>query len=110
LVFNKQFILSSNQFYYLTKNNGKDINEKAFESVLKKCPNIKSLDIYSENLNEKTLKLITKYCLRLNEIHFYINGINEETVRQFGEKCGQKLKKFVSIIEKTIEMITNTRL
>ena len=78
-VFQRQYKLS----IAINENNGNYLSQmyrkgriylKAFESVVKKCQNLKSIDLMSymtdnNEDNNKMIELIVKYCHNLNEIY-----------------------------------------
>jgi len=68
------------------------VDEKAFESVLKKFKFINKIWIYSAKNNGTVLQLITKYCNYLKVIKFDFRKIGKRSLAQFGQKCGQKLR------------------
>ena len=87
----------------------KRVNIKIFESVLKKCPNIRKI-LSSENAinEEEVFEAIIKYCNQLNEIESdFANLI--ETVDRFCTKFGPKLKKINFIPNKsTVQKLLKT--
>ena len=74
--------------------------QKPIESLLKKCPNIQSIDLiefHSNNnqISKLMLQIITKYCNHLIEfkgMSNYINNSNES--QEFCRNFGPKLKQF----------------
>ena len=69
-----------------------DIN--AFESVLKKCPNIRKILSAENAINEEEVfEVIIKYCKQLNEIESDFENLKTETIDEFCTKFGPKLKK-----------------
>ena len=62
---------------------------KAFESIVKKCPNIKSFEDYFTN--DSQIDLILKYCNNLNEFDSDLLQISDQKRDSFAAKFGQKL-------------------
>ena len=97
LVFNKQFAIELNSY----KQNAKNVLEqlfrrndrlyidmKALESVVKKCPNISSVDIISNFEGQEVLSLIGRYCPNIKSLT--CNGINN--ISDFIRDNGHKLE------------------
>ena len=59
------------------------------ESVLKKCPNITKVYLYSE-VKSEVLSLIGRYCSRLKSLTFYTNGVDD---LDFAQSYGHRLKE-----------------
>ena len=79
----------------------KSCHYKPIESLLKKCLNIQSIDlfrIYSNNsqISKLMLQMITKYCNHLIEFKVLRFDSNECESQKFCRKFGQKLKYFRS--------------
>lgn len=67
---------------------------KTFELLLKKCPNIRSIDLQNGFKNrELVFELIIKYCNHLNEINSNFNGFSKNLIKNFFNKFGPNLKK-----------------
>ena len=66
---------------------------KSLEILLKKCPNIKSIELKpcAECDYNPVFRLITKYCNNLREIDLCKNRINDENIEEFQQKFGQKI-------------------
>ena len=74
---------------------------KPIESLLKKCPNIQSIDLtqfHSNNnqISKLMIQMITKYCNHLIEFKGMSINTNECESQEFCRKFGQKLKYFGS--------------
>ena len=74
---------------------------KPFESVLKKCPNIQSIDlsriqINNSQISKLLLQMITKYCNHLIDFKGISINSNECESQEFCRKFGQKLRYFCS--------------
>ena len=106
LVFNKQFSLelfyTDNQSTIKSHNLSKllrrvdkyeyKVKTKALESVLKKCPNIRRIEIGRDvNFNEEGLSMIGELCPRLNSIKFIRSIIDIHL--SFAKKYGHKLEE-----------------
>jgi hypothetical protein len=109
-IFNKQYSIQINSKPYAPKNNNclnklmksrrnqnnyyKEIDLKAFESVLNKCKFIDNIDVKEREFQNKrqVLELITKYCPNLKSIAFSFNEIREQTLSEFGLKLGPNLR------------------
>ena len=73
------------------------IELKSLEVLLKKCPNITSIELKKADYIEKcdyneVFRLITKYCDNLREINFWENEINKKNIEEFQRKFGPKIK------------------
>ena len=70
---------------------------KAFESVLRKCPNISSIGIQNRKFdffnNDKMIQLITDLCKNLNEIDLDFNSFTNVKYNAFVAKFGSNLRK-----------------
>ena len=71
---------------------------KQIEALLKKCPNIASMDLYGferkyRNNSKLMLQMITKYCNHLIEFKGISLETNDCETREFCKKFGPKLKK-----------------
>ena len=95
-VYTKQFeiILKPYKVEYKNVKTGTDsrrqVNEQHLESVLKKCPNIKRVDLYLA-LNSSVLSLIGRYCHRIKSLaHVYSN---EDKALDFFRINGHKLEE-----------------
>ena len=70
------------------------IDLKSLEVLLKKCPNITSIEL-NETEEEcdynPVFRLITKYCNNLREIDFGENQINDENIEEFQRKNREKI-------------------
>ena len=71
----------------------KTLKIKTLESVLKKCQNIKTLEMLRFTDSEKEINLFIKYCHHLNEIKLDFDELNHQLIEQFFDKFGPKLKK-----------------
>ena len=70
-------------------------DSKSLEVLLKKCPNITSIELRDFNLNydyNEVFRLITKYCNNLREIEFSTNKISDENIEEFQQKFWPKIK------------------
>ena len=72
---------------------------KAIESLLKKCPNIQSIDLNhfpanNRQISKLMLQMITKYCNHLIEFKGKLLNSNECESQEFCRKFGPKLKYF----------------
>ena len=70
------------------------IDLKSLEILLKKCPNITSIELkksFGRYDNNQVFRLITKYCNNLCEFDFEGNEINDEYFEEFQRKFGQKI-------------------
>ena len=98
LVYNKQFAIEFN--YYESKHNLRRLvrichpiailKRQELESILKKCPNITSVNIGFTNICNKELSLFGQYCPRLKSLRFCVRG--EEDL-DFGRQYGRKLEE-----------------
>ena len=74
----------------------KTINKKAFQCVLKKFKNIKSLNICDQiRVDNSVIELIANNCHHLQELIIdakSFNNIDESYIRLLGQKCGPNLK------------------
>jgi len=74
------------------------LHKYSFESLLKKCFNINSIEFNWKCIcDEQTLLLIAKYCSHLQRFTFSSNNgfsLSDEVLSQFGRACGQKLRHF----------------
>ena len=82
------------EYNYLYKGN-KVFDLELLEKLLKKCPNITSIDM-REHLEKcdynEVFRLITKYCNNLRQIEFWDNEISDENFKEFQRKFGPKIK------------------
>ena len=63
------------------------LNEEYFESVLKKCPNIKKVIILNISTESEDLSLIGLYCHRIKSLTFLINFVEDLSFfRMYGHK------------------------
>ena len=69
------------------------IDLKSLEVLLKKCPNITSIELkpYAKCNYKEVFRLITKCCNNLREIDFLENEINDENIEEFQQKFGPKI-------------------
>ena len=72
---------------------------KAIESVLKKCPNIQSIDLHyfpanNRQISKRMIQLFTKYCNHLIEFNGRLLINNEWESEEFCRKFAPKLKYF----------------
>ena len=71
-------------------------NIKTLEIILKKCPNIQSIDFERKQIQGKNILLtIGKLCPKLQEINFYEASVdvNDEGVKQFAQMIGPQIIK-----------------
>ena len=118
LVFNKQFVIeildaeyhekvnklhefwdskkryNSSEKLYKFGYNGRELNVKAFESVLKKCPNIKKLNVELKG-NNQVLSMIGQYCPNIKSLKYrrIYPSIEEDIVLSFFRINGHKLEE-----------------
>ena len=76
----------------------KSCYQKPIESLLKKCPNIQSIDLtkfHSNNnqISKLMLQMITKYCNHLNELIGISLNTKDFEPQEFCLKFGSKLKE-----------------
>ena len=84
------------EYKYLYIEN-KYITLKSLEVLLKKCPNITSIELSEVDGicdYNPVFRLITKYCNNLREIDFEGNEINNKNLKAFQRKLGQNIKYF----------------
>ena len=74
------------------------IDLKSLEVLLKKCPNITSINLKKVNLDfrkecdyNEVFRLITKYCDNLRQIKFGNQKISDENIEEFQRKFGPKI-------------------
>src|ERR1700712_2157133 len=100
-VLQKQYELTIDKIFerLLSKNNKIDL--KLVESLLKKCPNLRSLKFsyyWGKGYNySKTIKLVIKYCDNLVEFEFPFIKVNKTDFKAFHTKFGPKLKSLKAI-------------
>ena len=85
---------SDNSFLYIEDKTNRKITLKSLEVLLKKCPNITSIQV-KENKNfnyNPVFRLIVKYCDNLREFDFGNNKANIGNITQFLRKFGPKIK------------------
>ena len=102
-------IRDKKDYYYYIENQNFD----SFEALLKKCPNITSLELdahdlsYSEYNSDKineVFRLIIENCNNMNEFIAF-NDMNESNYKEFQRKFGPKIKhlgcpaNFINLIE-----------
>ena len=71
------------------------IGLKSLKILLKKCPNITSLELeksYGRYDYNGVFRLITEYCNNLREIDFGKSEINDKIIEEFQQKFGPKIK------------------
>ena len=98
-VFEKQFVIeigdnkTQNSLNRLLDNR-KQLNEELFESVLKKCPNIKKVNLLCKVFSE-VLSLIGRYCHHLKSLTYcgYFDG-KDGNIWSFFGIYGHKLEEF----------------
>jgi hypothetical protein len=74
------------------------IKSEAFESVVKKCKFIDNIVIKSNKKfsipnAKQILQIIADNCLNLKTLKYDFNPISEKGLKEFGQKCGQRLRK-----------------
>ena len=72
--------------------NGRQLDVESFESVLKKCPNIKHVNI-EVNANNKVFLLIGRYCIKSLKFRRIYPSIRKDTVLSFFRINGHKLEE-----------------
>ena len=96
----KIFFYNEHKFYYYIE----DQNIGSFEALLKKCPNITSIDVFGEyyldlihnhNKSNQVFLLIIENCNNLREING-LYDINDSNLQEFYRKFGPKIKCFRS--------------
>ena len=97
-IFQKQFELNFDKNFVKNVLKNKRIESKSFESVVKNCPNIKSIKLFDpsvvyKNYNQ-TIHLVIKYCNNLSRIDCKFTQMTEKTFLKFVKKFGSKLKYF----------------
>ena len=73
-----------------------ETNIKTLEIILKKCPNIQSIDLTLTQIKGKNILLtIGQLCPKLQKIHFYdtLIDVNDEGVKEFAEMIGPQIIK-----------------
>ena len=99
LVFNKQFVIelsvnnSRNSLRKLFRRveNEIQVNEQALESVVKKCPNIRRIDIMP-GIKIKVLSPIAQHFPNLKAMEFFPNSVDELT---FFKQYGPQIEELV---------------
>ena len=96
LIYNKQYLIELD-----IGSNDKVIRQKAMylnfqqlESLLKKCPNIRRVDISSSIKNtSEVLSLIGRYCHRIKSLIFWTDSGEEDKCLSFFRRYGHKLEE-----------------
>ena len=103
LVYNQQFVIElsmsntyqqtndSLRILYLRRDMASD-NRKALKSLLKKCPNIKTIRI-NRGVYSSVLTLIGRYCPRINSLTYYPSIDSDDNVLSFFRMYGHKLEE-----------------
>ena len=97
LNYNKQFdidvvFIQQNIVNYLDDNQTLSVGQH-LESLLKKCPNIRSVDIEKDVMNKsQVLSLIGQYCPRVKSLTYYPD-YNDENVLLFFQSYGHRLEE-----------------
>ena len=69
-----------------------DIDSHPLKNLLKKCPNIKTIEFKRISINDSVLFTITELCSRLESIGFDVWDVSEEAIARFGQKLGSDMK------------------
>ena len=107
-VLKKHFELTIETYYWIPKRIVEKVYKyfienifielKSLEVLLKKCPNITSIELKTPSFGEcdynEVFRLITKYCNNLREIDFDGNQITDENIEEFQQKFGPKINSF----------------
>ena len=85
------------------------ITMKSLEVLLKKFPNIRSIELqgYNESGFNPVIRLITKYCNNLRQFKMYDNQIKDQNIKAFQRKFGPKLKNLVYMNEIDYNLFPN---
>ena len=80
---------------------------KPIESLLKKCPNIQSIDLTrietnNNEISKQIFQMITKYCNHLNEFNVLWFDLNEYKSQEFCRMFGSKLRNICGFCLKNI--------
>ena len=91
---NEKTYNSSEKLRKKVKYNGTELNVKAFESVLKKCPNIKKVNV-EVKANNYVFTLIGRYCTHIKSLKYrrIYPSIGEDIVLSFFRMYGHKLEE-----------------
>ena len=83
----------TNQFVPNISNEDNVVDINRFESLMKKCLNIKRLDCSEALLNEPVLDIIIEFCTSLQAIELCVNDVTEEAITRFGDQLGHRLEE-----------------
>ena len=65
-----------------------------FTSIVKKCPNIKTIFLYDANYFASNLEIISKNCINFPEIRLNFSSLSDELFTKYVEKFGPKQRCF----------------
>ena len=99
LIYNKQYVIEldfncddrQNSLYRLFDNR-RQLNEKHLESVLKKCPNITDVYLWT-TVDSEVFSLIGKYCSNIKSLCYFPNIGSDDKVFDFFRTYGHKLEE-----------------
>ena len=105
-IFGKQFLLmfSNDDDHSMYRVCGNRLSsEESIESVLKKCPNITKVFLYS-TVKREVLSMIGQYCPRLKSLTFYTNGVDD---LDFAQNYGHKLEELTLFGDEILSYTTD---
>ena len=101
-IFQRHYVFDERFLYFSGFSSHPSLDRKRrfekFSSILKKCPNIRIIDLYDKQLFESNLQIISNNLSHSPEIHLHFNALSDDISNElfttFVEKFGSKLKCF----------------